>query len=238
MDQAKHSSLLTEQIAYYQARAGEYDEWFLRQGRYDRGPQINQRWFAEIDTLRLALADFNPQGLVLELACGTGLWTQHLLPYAAQITAVDASPEVLEINRQRTQPAMVRYLQADLFRWQPEQLHDVVFFSFWLSHVPPQRLEDFWKLVDGALKPGGRVFFIDSQFEPSSTARDHRLTDADATVVTRKLNDGREYRVVKVFYWPDELEEKLQGLGWSFSIKKTANYFLYGQGARTRQKMV
>ena len=35
--------ILQEQIDYYRARAAEYDEWFNRQGRYDRGPQANQQ---------------------------------------------------------------------------------------------------------------------------------------------------------------------------------------------------
>ena len=29
--------LLQEQVDYYRARAGEYDEWFFRTGRYDLG---------------------------------------------------------------------------------------------------------------------------------------------------------------------------------------------------------
>ena len=91
-DSSKHESLLREQIAYYRAR--EYDEWFLRQGRYDRGPELNRRWFDEVAEVRQALAAFNPTGHVLELACGTGLWTEPLLRQAARITAVDASPEV------------------------------------------------------------------------------------------------------------------------------------------------
>jgi demethylmenaquinone methyltransferase/2-methoxy-6-polyprenyl-1,4-benzoquinol methylase len=28
--------ILEEQLAYYRARASEYDEWFLRKSRYDR----------------------------------------------------------------------------------------------------------------------------------------------------------------------------------------------------------
>jgi len=51
--------------------------------------------------LRRALGEFAPQGRVLELACGTGLWTGELVRYAERVVAVDAAPEVLEINRQR-----------------------------------------------------------------------------------------------------------------------------------------
>ncbi len=93
--------LLEGQLAYYRARAGEYDEWFLRKGRHDRGPEWNRRWFWEIEEVRRELDRFRPTGNVLELACGTGLWTVELARHAASVTAVDASPEVLEINRTR-----------------------------------------------------------------------------------------------------------------------------------------
>ena len=65
-------TLLQDQIVYYQARAAEYDQWFLRQGRYDRGAELNQQWFQEVAQVRQALDQFKPHGRILELACGTG----------------------------------------------------------------------------------------------------------------------------------------------------------------------
>ncbi len=94
-------NLIQQQIAYYRAWAGEYDEWFLRQGRFDHGVELNQKWFDQAEALRRALGEFALQGRVLELACGTGLWTGELARYAERVVAVDAAPEVLEINRQR-----------------------------------------------------------------------------------------------------------------------------------------
>ncbi|MBN1191323.1 MAG: class I SAM-dependent methyltransferase [Dehalococcoidales bacterium] len=224
--------LLGEQIEYYRARAGEYDEWFLRQGRYDRGSENKRKWFAEIDLLRLALADFNPCGEVLELACGTGIWTEYLLQFADRVTAVDTSSEMLAINRERTKSSRVNYLQTDLFDWQPDVKYDALFFAFWLSHVPPERFKAFWKTVDGALKGNGRVFFIDSLHDSTSTARDHRLPEKQELQAERLLNDGRRYRIFKVFYELPDLERRLYGLDWNFRLEKTGQYFFYGQGKR------
>jgi SAM-dependent methyltransferase len=223
-------TLLQEQIAYYRARAGEYDQWFLRQGRYDHGPELNQQWFDEAGQVAEALAAFVPTGRVLELACGTGLWTQHLARAASSLTAVDSSPEVIALNRERVGRSDIDYIQADLFAWQPAAQYDLVFFSFWLSHVPPERFVSFWQMVRSALAPGGRVFFIDSLYSETSTAQNHQLEGETATTLSRKLNDGREYRIVKVFYQPEALAAKLVDLGWQMSVQATPTYFLYGSG--------
>jgi len=225
-------AFLHDQIAYYRARAGEYDEWFLRQGRYDRGVEENRSWFADVAQLRTALDAFQPTGHVLELACGTGLWTEQLLRYATEITAVDAAPEVLALNQQRLQSDRVQYVQADLFAWQPEQKFDLIFFSFWLSHVPASRFAMFWQTVANALTETGRVFFIDSRHVESSTASDQQLAPAASQVQERRLNDGRTYQIVKIFYDPQQLHQDLAALGWRVNIATTNRYFLYGHGLR------
>ena len=220
--------ILREQIAYYRARAGEYDEWWLRQGRYDQGPELNEQWFDEVAEIRSRLEAMAPHGRVLELACGTGWWTEQLARHADSITAVDASPEVIALNVERVASSLVRYEIADLFTWQPTEQYDLVFFSFWLSHVPEDRFASFWSTVRDALAPGGRVFFIDSIYIQSSTAHDQVLQSSEAVTMQRRLNDGREFRIVKVYYPPPDLARRLRSLGWSTDVDATASYFLYG----------
>jgi demethylmenaquinone methyltransferase/2-methoxy-6-polyprenyl-1,4-benzoquinol methylase len=169
-------------------------------------------------------------GQVLELACGTGLWTELLVKSADEITAVDASNEVIQINRERVQSPKVKYIQADLFNWQPAQQYDVIFFSFWLSHVPSEKFELFWQMVGNSLKADGRVFFIDSLYTHISTAKDHQLPGEESTVVTRRLNDGREFDIVKIFYQPEQLRTYLADLGWKITMQPTENFFLVGFG--------
>ncbi len=230
-------SLLSEQIAYYRERASEYDEWFLRLGRYDHGAEQNRRWFAEVEQVRQALAQFAPTGQVLELAGGTGWWTQELARYADSLTVVDSSLETMAISNARLTRANaraipVRYVEADLFSWQPDRQYDVVFFSFWLSHVPPERFVSFWDLVRSCLAPNGRVFFVDSRYSQTGTAADQQLEGEQATTMERRLNDGRTFRIVKVFYRPDDLQARLAELGWGAQIETTPTFFLYGQATR------
>lgn len=223
---------LREQLAYYRARAHEYDEWWLRQNRYDRGAKLNERWFTEAGEVVGALETFRPTGRVLELAAGTGIWSQQLLPFARQLVLLDGSREMLALAAARLNSTKVRCVEADIFSWRPKGKFDTVFFSFWLSHVPPNRFNDFWELVSRCLAPGGRVFLLDSIHEVSSTALDHKLPPAEATTLTRRLNDGREFQIYKVFYDQMELAKELECLGWRFNLSRTQQYFFYGGGAR------
>ncbi len=109
--------LLAEQRAFYRARAPEYDEWWQRRGRYDRGGDADRiEWNREVDVVEAALAAFAPHGDVLELAGGTGWWTERLSRTADRLTVVDASPETLALNRERVQRPDVDYVVADLFK--------------------------------------------------------------------------------------------------------------------------
>lgn len=221
--------VLREQIAYYRARAPEYDEWFRREGLCDLGPDWNERWRDEVDSVARALEEFTPRGRVLELACGTGWWTERLARHAERLTAVDASPEAIELARERVPCA--DYVVADIFEWEPHRRYDVVFFSFWLSHVPASRFEFFWDLIDRALAPGGRVFFIDNLRREIPRGSTQREGEREGEVI-RRLNDGREFRAVKLYYEPEYLSRRLAALGWDVEVGSTEWFLYYGRGCR------
>ena len=147
MTNKDHKELMKEQIEYYSAQANEYDQWFLRKGRFDKGPELNAHWFNEVEVVRQALAGMAPMSRVLELACGTGLWTEQLAKYTKTITAVDASAEMIAKNKERLPREQIDYIQADLFTWEPQEKYEMVFFSFWMSHVPPEKFADFWQTI-------------------------------------------------------------------------------------------
>lgn len=232
MNDPVSSQTLQEMIAYYKARADEYDEWFYRRGRYDRGPELNARWFAEADEVFAAFDAQAMTGDVLELAAGTGIWTERLLRTASTITIVDASQEMIAINRARVASERVSYMQADLFAWTATRLYDAVCFGFWISHVPLERLDAFLGMVASALRPGGKVFFVDGRREPTSTAADHILPEQDNQIMTRKLNDGREFQIVKNFYDPAFLAAHCAAAGLTVDVRETPTYFIYGCGQK------
>jgi demethylmenaquinone methyltransferase/2-methoxy-6-polyprenyl-1,4-benzoquinol methylase len=223
--------LLSEQVDYYRARAPEYEQWFRREGRYSRGPEADARWFAEFELAQARLRAFCARGDVLEIACGTGQSTSILAETATSLIALDAAPEMIAEARRRPDLADVRFVRADALAWEPPGTFDAIVFTFWLSHVPVDRTREFWGFVRRSLSPGGRVFFADSLYAPWATAIDHELEGPDATSVTRRLNDGRTFRIVKRFFDPAGLETELRGLGWSMSVRPTGELLLTGEAA-------
>ena len=170
-----------------------------------------------------------PAGDVLELACGPGWWTSRLLQDATSVTAVDAAREMLAIARDAIgDDARVSFVLADLFTWRPDRRYDVVFFGFWLSHVPLERFDAFWALVDECLAPAGRVFFADDAYRTA----DELIEGPESTTILRRLNDGSPHRVVKVPHTPHELERRLAQLGWDVAVSPTAGPFYWGAGSR------
>lgn len=212
-DEKELDHLLDEQAAYYRALAPDY----LDQGLdLPGGGELTE-----------ALNTFRPRGSVLELACGPGVWTGQLLRYAADVTAVDASPEMLSIAAARVSSVRVRFIQADLFTWRPERRYDAVFFGFWLSHVPAERFESFWSLVADCLKPKGRVFFTDDAYRTP----DELVEGPSSSTIRRQIPGGTAYRIVKVPHQPGDLERRLQQLGWDIKVTATAGPFYWGAGS-------
>jgi trans-aconitate methyltransferase len=175
------------------------------------------------------LDGFAPAGDVLELACGPGSWTPRLLQDATSVTAVDAAPEMLAIARKTVgDDDRVWFVLADLFAWRPDRRYDVVFFGFWLSHVPLERFDAFWALVDDCLAPGGRVFFVDDAYRTA----DELVEGAASSTIRRHLSDGSTHRAVKVPYTPRALERRLAQLGWEIVVSATAGPLRLGRRRR------
>jgi demethylmenaquinone methyltransferase/2-methoxy-6-polyprenyl-1,4-benzoquinol methylase len=170
-------------------------------------------------------------GSVLELACGPGVWTGPLLRHATDVTAVDASPEMLAIAAARIGSERVRFVQADIFAWQPARRYDVVFMGFWLSHVPAGRFESFWSLVAECLRPAGRVFFADDAYRTP----DELVEGPSSATILRQIPDGTAYRLVKMPHRPADLERQLRQLGWDIKVTSTAGPFYWGAGRRANR---
>lgn len=221
--------LLAEQVRYYDDRAERYDDWYFRRGRHDKGPEFNRAWLGEMARLEAAVQTLPITGQVLELACGTGLWTRWLVPKAKQVVAVDSSEKMLALNRSRVASDRVQYVQADLFQWDPTpgDRFDAVFIGFFLSHIPPELLRGFLARLRHWLAPYGLVSFCDDLDGPDRPYSGDTVPDGPSFAHRRRLS-GREYTIVKLFYSPEDLEGLLRRLGWDAKVHTTGRQFLYG----------
>jgi ubiquinone/menaquinone biosynthesis C-methylase UbiE len=217
-------------VAYYAARAPEYDDWYLRRGRYSHGPVHDAAWNAELDAAGRWLDGQPLAGEIVELAAGTGWWSP-LLAAKGNLALYDAAEAPLARARDRL---LAHGLRAHLHvrdAWaEPDRQVDGLFAGFWLSHVPRERLGEFLGLARRWLKPGGTFAFIDSLPDPQSGASDHPPVTGELSV--RRLADGREYRIVKVFYSPEELTGALRQAGFATpEVATTGRFFILGRSS-------
>lgn len=241
------AELLDEQLAYYRARAPQYDDWWEASGSDTRPAELRAAWLTERARLVADLEEWCA-GLkgasVLELAAGTGNLTCRAARHAGRLTAVDASPEVLAINAGKlgADRERVELVLADVFAWEPAAPYDAVLFGFWISHIPDDRWDSFWSVVRRCVRPGGSIWFCDNadpelgwragilpRPEPRFVSGDDEI-DARTRISERTLPDGRSYRVVKRFFRPDELATRLATYGFDATVTTTDWAFLVGRG--------
>ncbi len=205
--------------AYYDQRADEYDQWYLRQGRFAGRPDP-QVWHAEVELLRGRVRAF-AQGRLLEIASGTGWWTRELAG-RARVTAVDYAPAMLALARGqlRAQGLRADFVRADAYAlpFAPGAFERCL-FGFWLSHVPLARLPDFLAGVRRSLAPGGLALVLDSApVEPGQRPGVEYLHE-------RVLNDGTRHQVLKVLHTSETLAQVLAPLGTVREAFSTGVYF-------------
>lgn len=203
--------------AYYAARAPYYDDVYEKPERRE-----------DIAFLRGHLPAVFAGRRVLEVACGTGYWTQHIAPVAAAMTATDAIEAPLALAKGRPGVADVRFALADAYDL-PEALgtFDAAFAGLWLSHILVQRRAAFLASLHRRLSPGAKVVFLDNS---EVQLGDFPIAERDAggnTWQLRRLKDGTEHRVLKNFPTRAELEAMIAGSGVRPAWRGLANFWLF-----------
>jgi ubiquinone/menaquinone biosynthesis C-methylase UbiE len=85
--------------AYYDARAQEYDDWWLQRGLY--AGRVRPGWAEERDRALGAVAALPPK-TTLDVACGTGFVTRLL---AGEVVGLDQSASMLEVAAEQAPEA-------------------------------------------------------------------------------------------------------------------------------------
>lgn len=203
-------------LDYYARRANEYE------GIYTK-PERQQ----DLECLHGWLAQQVRGCHVLELACGTGYWTQVMAGTAAHVLASDMSREVLEIAQGKNLPgnrvsfARINALEMPMLRG----YFDTVFAGFWWSHVPRQDLHEFLDGLQRALGDGVRCLFIDNRYVEGSSTPIARTDKWGNTWQQRRLADGSTHAVLKNFPSADELTRQLSGRAREIEIVERPYYW-------------
>lgn len=189
--------------SYYAARAPEYDRVYLKPERQ-----------TDLRAIEHWLPPKFAGARVIEIACGTGYWTQFIAPLAARVLALDTAAETLGIAASRVHEGKVDFLVGDAYAL-PRELgrFDAAFAGFWFSHVPKSRQREFLRGLAARLEPGAKVVFLDNRYVAGSSTP---LAARDAegnTFQTRQLDDGSTHQVLKNFPSEAELQELVDGLG-------------------------
>jgi demethylmenaquinone methyltransferase/2-methoxy-6-polyprenyl-1,4-benzoquinol methylase len=188
---------------YYSARAARYDEIYLKVERQ-----------SDLSKIRNWLPSKFDRAHVLEIACGTGYWTQYIAPRAASLVAIDTAAETLSIAKARLDIPTVVFQIGDAYDLpKVPQNFNAAFAGFWFSHVPKSRIREFLKGLSNRLQPHSRVVFLDNLYVEGSSSR---ITEVDAegnTYQTRQLANGSTYKVLKNFPTECEMHDAIQGIG-------------------------
>ena len=204
---------------YYAARAAEYERIYDKPERQ-----------ADLAALRELIPRMLADRDVIEIACGTGYWTQHIAPTARAVTAIDINDETLEIARaKRYPPGRVNFEVADVYALAPRhEDYTGAFAGFWWSHVPVAGRRRFVEAIHRVLAPGAAVVILDNCYVPgSSTPISH--VDADGNSYQRRaLADGSEHVVLKNFPTEGALRAEIGDAATAIEYIELEYYWLLG----------
>jgi ubiquinone/menaquinone biosynthesis C-methylase UbiE len=205
-------------ISYYNERAGEYDKVY----------QIPQ----EQEDLQQASALFQQifhQKTVIEIACGTGYWTEQIAKNATSILATDINEAVMDIARTRQYKGNVTFELADMNHFSIAQQFDGLFGGFIWSHIPLQDIDNLFSQLLPSIAAKGDIVLIDSRPVAGTNHDNRRVTRVDQygnTFQTRQLENGRTYEVLKNFPTDEFLIEKLSQFATDVEVIHLEHYWV------------
>jgi 2-polyprenyl-3-methyl-5-hydroxy-6-metoxy-1,4-benzoquinol methylase len=192
--------LNTDIVAYYAARAKEYEKIYDKPERQ-----------GEIGDLTTLFQNIFPGKEVLEIACGTGYWTERIAKVAASVHSTDINEPVIEIARSKTyEKANVTFKVADMFTYESTEAESL-FGGFIWSHIKIQELDKFIDTVNNFVKPGGIVVFVDNNYTEGSSSPLSSTDEHGNTYQARVLENGDTYSVIKNFPTEETFKKVLEG---------------------------
>ncbi|APV48443.1 hypothetical protein BWI17_01335 [Betaproteobacteria bacterium GR16-43] len=213
---ADHRSTTPHLEKYYAKRASEYEKVYEKPERQ-----------AELAWLRNRIPELLRGRTVLEVACGTGYWTQFIATQARSVYACDINEPVLEIAREKELPPSVHFFRADAVGLEgvPSGCN-AAFAGFWWSHVKKADIAKFVQHLAARLEPGSKVVILDNQFHEGSSTPLSRRDEEGNTYQMRKLANGDAFEILKNFPTPGEFTAAVQGVAHEAHLETLQYYWL------------
>jgi ubiquinone/menaquinone biosynthesis C-methylase UbiE len=177
---------------YYDARAAEYDDWWLGLGVFSGRPRPG--WSEEVEQLLSVIAELAP-ARTLDVACGTGFLTRQL---PGEVVALDQSAAMVALASERLPSARVIRADAVPLPFEDGEF-ERVFTSHFYGHLLPAERERF---LEEARRVADELLIVDSALRDDVPPEEHQQ---------RVLYDGSRHTVYKRFFTPDELAAELGG---------------------------
>ena len=148
---------------------------------------------------------------VLEIAAGTGLWTQFISPAAKSILATDREVAQVDelLKRNHACPIDTRVQDA----YHMDRLVDEgesfwgAFAGLWFSHVPKERLKEFFTSLHQCLISGVRVILLNNSARGCDRFPITSSDENGKTYQTRALGTGTTHQILKNFPALKELKQ-------------------------------
>ena len=203
-------------IEYYARRANEYERIYAKPER-QADLSILHDWLQA----KCALHD------VLEVACGTGYWTEAIAATAHSVTAVDINREVLEIARAKSFPRRnVSFEQLDVYQLALNSNHFTAgLAAFWWSHIPKAKVKMFLQQFHQNLSTDALVVFVDNRYVEDSSRPISRRDDEGNSYQLRTLDDGSRHEVLKNFPTETELRNVVEEFGRDIEYRALDYYW-------------
>ncbi|MDH5787655.1 MAG: class I SAM-dependent methyltransferase [Candidatus Bathyarchaeota archaeon] len=206
---------------YYDEQANVYDDMYMRS---------DLEWRRELEAVTDAMAKALSGRRLLEVACGTGFWTEIVAKVARDIVAIDISEKMLTIARKRkVRSANVEYRRGDAYALaEVSDEFNAGLANFWFSHVPKARIDEFLHGFHKKLGKTAVVFMADNVYVPGIGGQLVTKVGIEDTFKLRKASDGSEYEVLKNYYSSDTLRRLLSPKTSDLKVHE-AKYFWWVQ---------
>ena len=193
---------------YYAKRASEYEEIYLKPERQEN-----------IIEAKGLLKNYFYNKSVLEIACGTGFWTETISEVSKSILCTDLNNEVLDIAKSKKYACKVDFLQDDSYiLGKIREKYNSLFAGFWLSHIPKKKIQQFIEVIHNKLSDNAIIVFMDNLYVHGNSTPISRFDTEGNSYQIRKLNDDSQYEVLKNFYDESSLKECFKDYGKEIQI--------------------